>query len=151
MRKKDFLLGVLFTGVLFSVVSLILGSIITSKIYLTVTSMDVVSSTAEIVLIMKELEEEKVEHDYAATLLERQLNRLKNTKELTNASLNKGKEDGRYTDYEDSIQNIIDVVNELKDRVVTVEEINLEKDMKSFFNEVKYFGKSMETYMKRIW
>ncbi len=151
MKKKDFFGGMfLGAGVCFVLFAL-LGGFISNKIALTNSSLDVITTTSDIVLILKDLEAKNVENEYAAILLDRRLNDLEYAKEWTNSAEKKGKKHNKYSQYNSSIQGMVEAGQNLKGIIANGIEIDLEKDMNEFLDASKEYQEQLELQFKRIW
>ncbi|WDV09213.1 hypothetical protein [Lysinibacillus irui] len=138
MKKKYLKLSLLFIG------GGALGCIITSlffswtleKYILFSDQVSLVNNTGEIIHIIQDFNEEKVESEYVVELLERRVEIFKGIKSNSYEVLSRGKSDSKYANYGAALDRIVYSLEGVKEKVLKSKEIDVKKDMDEFLDAI---------------
>jgi len=146
MKKKYFkLISLLAIG-------MIVGAVIASfffswaleKNILISDQLNFANDTGEIVHIIRDFNDGKVEKDYVAELLDRRINTLKGIKNYSYEILSRGKSNSKYTVYGEAIDQVLVSLEGVKEKVTTGKKIDTEKDMDEFIEAVGNYGNAIQ-------
>lgn len=142
MKKKYFnlillfatgaILGVFLTGIFFSWAL--------QKSILVSDQLNFANNTGEIIHIIRDYNDGKVENNYVAELLDRRIETLKGIKSYSYELLSRGKSNSKYTIYGEAIDHVVDSLEGVKAKVTTGKKIDTEKDMDEFIEAVAKYG-----------
>ncbi|MFY0519284.1 hypothetical protein ACOMCU_15875 [Lysinibacillus sp. UGB7] len=146
MKKKYFKLFLIFA------IGAILGIFLVGLFYswalqktiLVSDQLNFVNNTGEIVLIIHDYNDGKVDHDYVNELLDRRINNIKQSKSFPYEVLSRGKSNSKYANYGAAIDRLVNSLEGLKDKVAKDEGIDTEKDMNDFIEAVENYMKVLQ-------
>ncbi len=102
------------------------------------------NNTGEIVQIIRDYNDGKVENDYTAELLERRIEALKGIKSYSYELLSRGRSNSKYAIYGEAINKVVDSLEGVKEKVTTGKKIDTEKDMDEFIEAVEIYGSTIQ-------
>lgn len=143
MKKKYFKLSLLFIGggALGSIITSIFFSWALEKYILFSDQVSLVNNTGEIIHIIQDYNEEKVESEYVVELLDRRIEYIKsNSYEV----LSRGKSDSKYANYGAALEQIVYSLEGVKEKVLKRKEIDVKKDMDEFLNAIDNYTTTIQ-------
>lgn len=146
MKKKHFKPLLLFTT------GVILGVFLTGIFYnwalqksiLVSDQLNFSNNTSEIIMIIHDYNNGKVEHDYTSKLLERRIDTFKQTKALTYEILSRGKSNSKYENYGAALDQIINSLERVKEKVSKGDIIDTKKDMNEFISSFENYTLALQ-------
>ncbi|MFJ7982159.1 hypothetical protein ACIQ1D_18015 [Lysinibacillus xylanilyticus] len=147
MKKKYFKLILLFaTGAILGVyLASLFFSWALQKSILVSDQLDFANNTGEIIHIIRDYNDGKVEKDYVAELLDRRIETLKGIKSYSYEILSRGKSNSKYAIYGEAIDQVFVSLEGVKEKVTTGgKKIDTEKDMDEFIEAVGKYGNAIQ-------
>lgn len=142
-KKKYFKLSLLFIGggALGSIITSIFFSWALEKYILFSDQVSLVNNTGEIIHIIQDYNEEKVESEYVVELLDR---RIEDIKSNSYEVLSRGKSDSKYANYGAALDQIVYSLEGIKEKVLKSKEIDLKKNMDEFLNAIDNYTTTIQ-------
>ncbi|PIJ98036.1 hypothetical protein [Lysinibacillus sphaericus] len=143
MKKKYFKLSLLFIGggALGSIITSIFFSWTLEKYILFSDQVSLVNNTGEIIHIIQDYNEEKVQSEYVVELLDR---RIEDIKSNSYEVLSRGKSDSKYANYGAALEQIVYSLEGVKEKVLKRKEIDVKKDMDEFLNAIDNYTTTIQ-------
>lgn len=143
MKKKYFKLSLLFIGggALGSIITSIFFSWTLEKYLLFSDQVSLVNNTGEIIHIIQDYNEEKVQSEYVVELLDR---RIEDIKSNSYEVLSRGKSDSKYANYGAALEQIVYSLEGVKEKVLKRKEIDVKKDMDEFLNAIDNYTTTIQ-------